>query len=125
MYAFNVTVVSNTEREKDLRLVSYSIWGIVPAISYVLLYILSSEANTNLQLEREVKSLSRVRLFATPWTVAYQAPPYMGLSSQARVLEWVAISFSRGSSWLRDRTLVSHIVGGFFTVWTMSVTITI
>ena len=29
-----------------------------------------------------VKSLSRVRLFATPWTVAYQAPPSMGFSRQ-------------------------------------------
>ena len=29
-----------------------------------------------------VKSLSRVQLFATPWTVAYQAPPSMGLSRQ-------------------------------------------
>ena len=26
--------------------------------------------------------LSRVQLFATPWTVAYQTPPSMGLSSQ-------------------------------------------
>ena len=30
----------------------------------------------------EVKSLSRVRLFATPWSVAYQAPPSMGFSKQ-------------------------------------------
>ena len=30
----------------------------------------------------KVKSLSRVRLFATPWTAAYQAPPSMGFSSQ-------------------------------------------
>ena len=29
-----------------------------------------------------MKSLSRVRLFATPWTVAYQASPSMGLSRQ-------------------------------------------
>ena len=29
-----------------------------------------------------VKSLSRVRLFETPWTVAYQAPPSMGFSRQ-------------------------------------------
>ena len=28
-----------------------------------------------------MKSLSHVRLFATPWTVAYQAPPSMGFSS--------------------------------------------
>ena len=36
---------------------------------------------------------------------------------QARVLEWIAISFSRGSSRPRDRTQVSHIVGTRFTVW--------
>ena len=30
----------------------------------------------------KVKSLSRVRLFATPWTVAYQAPRSMGFSRQ-------------------------------------------
>ena len=29
-----------------------------------------------------MKSLSRVQLFATPWTVAYQAPPSMGFSRQ-------------------------------------------
>ena len=30
----------------------------------------------------KVKSLSRVRLLATPWTAAYQAPPFMGFSKQ-------------------------------------------
>ena len=35
--------------------------------------------------------------------------------SQARILEWVVISFSRGSSWLRDWTWVSCIAGRFFT----------
>ena len=148
----------------------------------------------------KVKSLSRVRLFATPWTVAYQASPSMGFSRQeywsgchfpspgdlpywgiepgspafqadaltselpgkpwwfespitnllnayslvwlrllcptlcnlmdcslpgfslhgilqARVLEWVAISFSRGSSWPRDRTQVSCIPGRRFNLW--------
>ena len=34
---------------------------------------------------------------------------------QARMLEWVAFPFSRGSSQPRDRTQVSHIAGGFFT----------
>ena len=40
----------------------------------------------------KVKSLSRVQLFATPWTAAYQAPPSMIF--QARVLEWGANAFS-------------------------------
>ena len=36
---------------------------------------------------------------------------------QARVLEWVAISFCRGSSWSRDQTQVSRIAGRCFNVW--------
>ena len=36
---------------------------------------------------------------------------------QARILEWVAFSFPRGSSQPRDQTQVSHIAGGFFTSW--------
>ena len=42
----------------------------------------------------KVKSLSRVWLFVTPWTAAYQAPPSKGFSRQ-RVLEWGAIAFSK------------------------------
>ena len=152
----------------------------------------------------KVKSLSRVWLFSTPWTAAYQAPPSMGFSRQeywsgvplpspdaftsvpynplllpplskalsvqenlwfygslwtswskspvclrhssssevthlcptlcdpvdcslpgfsvhrilqARILEWVAISFSRGSSWPRDRTWLSCTAGRCFNLW--------
>ena len=36
---------------------------------------------------------------------------------QARIREWTAIPFSRGSSRPRDRTLVSCVAGRFFTVW--------
>ena len=39
---------------------------------------------------------------------------------QARILEWVAVPFSRASSHPRDRTQVSHIAGGFFTSWATS-----
>ena len=36
---------------------------------------------------------------------------------QARILEWAAISFFRGSFQSRDQTWVSHTAGRFFTVW--------
>ena len=36
---------------------------------------------------------------------------------QARILEWVTISFFRGSSQSRSQTQASHIVGRFFTIW--------
>ena len=38
---------------------------------------------------------------------------------QARILKWVAIPFSKGSSWLRDWTQVSCTAGRFFTIWAM------
>ena len=41
----------------------------------------SPETITTLLIDY-VKSLSHVQLFVTPWTVAYQAPPSMGLSKQ-------------------------------------------
>ena len=66
-------------------------------------------------IEVKWKSLNHVRLFETPWTVARQAPLSMGIL-QARILEWVAMLSSRGSSQPRDQTQVSRNVGGFFTV---------
>ena len=61
-----------------------------------------------------VKSLSHVRLFATPW-ICLPGSSVHGIF-QAIVLEWIAISFSRASSRPRDRTPVSHIVDRCFTV---------
>jgi len=43
------------------------------------------------------------------------SPLSMGIL-QARILEWVAMPSSRGSSQLRDQTQVSHMAGGFFTI---------
>ena len=50
---------------------------------------------------------SRACLFATPWTVAHQAPLSFGFSWQE--YWWVASSSSRGWSRPRDRTLISCI----------------
>ena len=52
--------------------------------------------------------LSCVQLFVTPWTIAPRALLFMG-TLQAIILEWVAISFSRGSSRPRDWTCVSWV----------------
>ena len=61
------------------------------------------------------KPLSRVWLFATPWTVAQQAPLSTEFSNKNP--EWLAIPFSRWSCQPRDRTRISCIAGRFFTVW--------
>ena len=88
---------------------------------------------------------SRVQLCATPYLLIYrsqwrsttcvcvlvaQSFPALGDSMdcsppsssvlgilQARIWEWVAIPFSRGSSWPRYWTWVSCIAGRFFTIW--------
>ena len=54
-------------------------------------------------LSEWMKSLSRVRLFANSW------PPSSSVHGilQARILEWVAISFYRGSSQPRNWTCIS------------------
>ena len=59
------------------------------------------EIMRNCPLGRKVKLLSRVQLFVTPWTVALSVHGIF----QARVPEWVAISFSRGSSQPREDKL--------------------
>ena len=59
--------------------------------------------------------LSGVQLFATPWTIARQAPLCMGILL-ARILEQVAMPFSRGSSQPRDRIQISCIAGRFIKV---------
>ena len=56
------------------------------------------------------KSFSCVWLFASPWTIVH------GIL-QTRILEWVAVPFSKGSSQPRDWSQVSHISGRFFTSW--------
>ena len=90
----------------------------------------------SVQFSRSVVSDS----FVTPWTIAHQAPlstrfpklihvnvwqkppQYSKVISlqfkkkKKRILEWVAISSSRVSSWPRDWTCVSCLAGRFFTI---------
>ena len=67
----------------------------------------------------KVKLLSPVWLLANPWTIAYHSLPGSSVHGnfQAKVVEWVAVSFSRGSSQRGDRIQVSHISGRRFTLW--------
>ena len=55
-----------------------------------------------------VCALSRVQLFATPQTVVPPGSSVHGVS-QARSLQWVAISFPRRSSQPRDQTRISCV----------------
>ena len=64
-----------------------------------------------------VKSLSRCPTLCSPMDCSSLPGSSVHGISQARVLEWVVISFSRGSSRPRDWTQVFCIVGRFFTIW--------
>ena len=55
----------------------------------------------------------------TLWPHGLYSPPRSSIHETlpARILEWVAVPFSRGSSQPRDQTQVSHSAGGYFTIW--------
>ena len=55
------------------------------------------------------KSLSHVQPSVTLWSVLWIL--------HTRILEWIAIPFSKGSSWPRDWTWVFCTAGRFFTIW--------
>ena len=83
------------------------LWNITVYSNANIIWLLHIRGICNMYLKVKWKSLSHVWLFATPWT----------MQSMARILEWVAFPFSRGSSQPRDQTWVSCIAGGFFTIW--------
>ena len=53
------------------------------------------------------------------WRYGLYSPPgsSVRLILQARILQWVASPFSRGSSWPRDQNQVSCTAGRFFIIW--------
>ena len=61
-----------------------------------------------------VQLLSHVQFLCNPMDYRLPGSSVCGIS-QARILEWVAISFSGSSSRPRDQTCISCTVGGFFT----------
>ena len=59
--------------------------------------------------------LNCVRLLCDPMDCSPSGSSVHGIL-QVRILEWIAISFSRGSFLPRDQTWVSCVAGGFFTI---------
>ena len=80
------------------------------ALLYLASYVLGNRAAQPVCVSHSV-----VSDFCNPMNCS---PPGSSVheSLQSRILEWVAISFSRGSSWPRDRTQVSYMAGTFFTI---------
>ena len=69
----------------------------------------------NWKKKKKCKSLSHVRL-CDPMDCNLPGSSVHGML-QARILEGVMVPFSRGSSKPSNQTQVSHIAGGFFTIW--------
>ena len=62
------------------------------------------------------KSFQSCLIFCDPTDCSPQSFSVSGIL-QARILEWVAVSFSSRSSWSRDRTCISCVSGGCFAFW--------
>ena len=88
----------------------------VPSAEYMMRNSRLDEAQAGIKIKwSEVKSLSHVQL-CDPMDCSLPGSSVHGIFL-ARILEWVVISFSRGTSQPRDRTQVSRIVGRCFTAW--------
>ena len=63
-------------------------------------------------------SVSVTQSCPTLWDPMDCSPPGSSVHEilQARILEWIAIRFSRAPSWHTDQTQISHIAGRFFTI---------
>ena len=77
---------------------------------------LSSDYNTNWQYQSQSEVAQLCPTLWDPMDCSLPGSTVRGIF-QARILKWVAISFSRRSSWPKDWTWVSCIVGRHFTVW--------
>ena len=101
------------------------IFGKVKPIDSV--WVAKSEHSPKLSLDFwgvVVLVASCVRLLVTPRIVACQGPLSIGRPRQhlvlSKILEWLAILFSRESSQPKDRTRVNCVAGRFFTIWATS-----
>ena len=84
------------------------IWNITQTLTLLIFYYI------HMLNAVQIKTLSHEIL--DPMDCSLPGSSVLGIF-QARILEWVAISFSRGSSWPRDQTQASRVVGRRFTVW--------
>ena len=103
VYIYTVKYYSAIQRNEVL----------IHAITWVTL------ENIMLSERSEVKVAQSCPTLCDPMDCSPQAPLPMGIL-QTRILQWVAMHSSRGSSQPRDRTQVSRIAGGFFTNWATS-----
>ena len=86
-------------------------WDVIERIWALKLSVSDLSLTTCIPCESEVKVTQSCLTLCDP--MVYTAHGIL----QARILEWVAFPFSRGSSQARDQSQVSRIAGRFFTSW--------
>ena len=99
-----------------LQQVKRSLSECTPGVCIFKSFILFKNLEFFLTCHSESKVTQSCLTLCVPMDCSLPGPSVHGIF-QAAVLEWIAFSFSRGSSWPRDRTRVSHIVDRRFTVW--------
>ena len=97
-------------------------WGLQKEISPSGFDFWPSDTDFRLQTYRPVKECVCALSYQPCSSLCYSmdcSPPGSSVRGilQARILEWVAIPSSRGSSWPRNGTYLSCIGGRFFTIW--------
>ena len=93
-------------------------WGVVRCMNWLQPWHMNIIASPNVWVLKKCHVLV-TQLCLTLCNPMDCSPPGSSVHGilQARILEWVAIRFFRGSSWPRDRTQVSHIAGRYFIIW--------
>ena len=91
--------------------------SVLSSASYIAAWLILQNADFFLLPCTYACVLSRVQLFCDPMDCGPPGSSVYGIL-QARILEWVVIPFSRGSSQPKDWTLVSCIAGRFYIIWT-------
>ena len=104
----------------DIRRFTVSLFFILLSLLYVKITLVQADPKKKLTrslVSKALESASEVTrscpTLCDPVGCSLPSSSVHGIL-QARILEWVAISFSRGSSQPRDRTRVSHIGGRCF-----------
>ena len=108
-------------RSLEIIILAFYVFFLLFSIYHSSLALLTPVSLILLTLRSALRSLTCVLVVQSCLTLcnAMDCPPGSSLHGnlQARILEWVAISFSRGSSWPKDRTQVSCTAGRCLTVW--------
>ena len=132
LQSFRICVPNSLTSSGEIKTLSWKNWMIIWAFAFrlwQLLHLLASHSSSVMMTNGCQCTINMIHGKKVKVLVAQSCPTLcdpmdcspLGSSVhgilQARILEWIAIPFSRGSSWPRDRTQVSRTAGGFFTSW--------